>query len=246
MTHHFYLNDQEIRTDEPAGLLLLDFVRRHATLTGTKEGCREGDCGACVVLVGERAGDGVTYHPITSCLMPLGEAHGKHIVTVEGLNGENLSPVQQAIVEEGATQCGFCTPGIVVSLTGYVMQNDGAITLDGVKEALGGHLCRCTGYRSLKATTLLLRQTVDVYLGDTAGQQLVLHGAHQGPQAGKRHRARDQNPGHVFVADDLRDLRFLGRGGKVSDQRHLLLDPVERNAHVRAFLVFEQHTRAAF
>ena len=171
--HHFYLNDREIRTAEPAGTLVLDFVRRHAKLTGTKEGCREGDCGACAVLVGTLAGERVVYKPVTSCLMPLGEAHGKHLVTIEGLNndepnGEALSPVQQAIVDEGATQCGFCTPGIVVSLTGYVMQDDVSIDTEGVKTALGGHLCRCTGYRSLKASARLLQQSIGAATGVAA------------------------------------------------------------------------------
>ncbi len=163
--NHFYLNDEEICTDAPAGTLVLDFVRRHAKLTGTKEGCREGDCGACVVLVGELAGERVVYKPVTSCLMPLGEAHGKHLVTVEGLNGAALSPVQQAIVDEGASQCGFCIPGIVVSLTGYVMQRDVSIDTEGVKTALGGHLCRCTGYRSLKASAGHLQETVGAAVG---------------------------------------------------------------------------------
>ena len=163
--HHFYLNDEEIRTAEPAGTLVLDFVRRHAKLTGTKEGCREGDCGACAVLVGELAGERLVYKPVTSCLMPLGEAHGKHLVTVEGLNGEALSPVQQAIVDEGASQCGFCIPGIVVSLTGYVMQDDTEISTEGVKMARGGHLCRCTGYRSLKASAGHLQETIGAAVG---------------------------------------------------------------------------------
>ena len=173
LVHHFYLNDEEIHTAEPAGTLVLDFVRRHAKLTGTKEGCREGDCGACVVLVGELLSGRIVYKPVTSCLMPLGEAHGKHLVTVEGLNnnepnGEPLSPVQQAIVDEGATQCGFCTPGIVVSLTGFVMQDDVSIDTEGVKMALGGHLCRCTGYRSLKASAGLLQQSVGAATGVAA------------------------------------------------------------------------------
>jgi len=165
MACHFYLNDREVRTTEPAGTLVLDFVRRHANLTGTKEGCREGDCGACVVLVGERVGDRVVYKPVTSCLMPLGEVHGKHLVSVEGLCGETLSPVQQALVDEGATQCGFCTPGIVVSLTGYLMDADTAISPEGVKAALGGHLCRCTGYRSLKASARHLHEAVGTGTG---------------------------------------------------------------------------------
>ncbi len=164
---HCYLNDEEVRTAAPAGTLVLDFVRR-AGLTGTKEGCREGDCGACVVLVGTLQGERVVYRPVTACLMPLGEAHGKHLVTVEGLNVERLSPVQQAIVDEGATQCGFCTPGIVVSLTGYLMQEDTHISSEGVKEALGGHLCRCTGYRSLKASARHLQAAVGAGTGVAA------------------------------------------------------------------------------
>ena len=96
LTPHFYLNEEEILATEPAGTLVLDFLRQRAKLTGTKEGCREGDCGACVVLVGEVAGGRLVYQPVTSCLIPLGELHGKHIVTIEGLNGEGLSPVQQA------------------------------------------------------------------------------------------------------------------------------------------------------
>ena len=165
VTHHFYLNDQEIHATEPAGTLVLDFVRQRAKLTGTKEGCREGDCGACVVLVGELAAERVVYKPVTSCLMPLGELHGKHVVTIEGLNGAALSPVQQALVDEGATQCGFCTPGIVVSLTGFLMQEAVEIDAEGVKTALGGHLCRCTGYRSLKASLHHLQATVGAATG---------------------------------------------------------------------------------
>lgn len=155
----FWLNDREIHTSEPAGTLVLDFLRRNERLTGTKEGCREGDCGACVVLIGDLENGWVTYRPVTSCLVPLGELHGRHLVTVEGLNVPELNPVQRAIVEEGATQCGFCTPGIVVSMTGMLMERTLPVTIEAVKEALGGHLCRCTGYRSLKAAVHHLDKT---------------------------------------------------------------------------------------
>jgi xanthine dehydrogenase small subunit len=147
---HFILNDKEVCSSDPPGLLVLDYVRRHEKLVGTKEGCREGDCGACTVLIGELQGNRVNYKPVTSCLMPLGELQGKHLVTIEGLNLAHLSPVQQAIVDEGGTQCGFCTPGIVVSLTGYLMEAGTEIGDDDMKYALSGHLCRCTGYSSLK------------------------------------------------------------------------------------------------
>ena len=146
----FILNDREVETAAPAGLLVLDFLRNSERLTGTKEGCKEGDCGACAILLGELEGDAVRYQPVTSCLVPLAEVHGKHVVTIEGCNLAGLNPVQEAIVEFGGTQCGFCTPGIVVSLHGLLLDHAKGLSLDDVKYALSGHLCRCTGYRSLK------------------------------------------------------------------------------------------------
>ena len=146
----FILNDREVETEAPAGLLVLDFLRNCERLTGTKEGCKEGDCGACAILIGELEGAAVRYQPVTSCLVPLAEVHGRHVVTIEGCNLAGLNPVQEAIVEFGGTQCGFCTPGIVVSLHGLLLDNAKGLSLDDVKYALSGHLCRCTGYRSLK------------------------------------------------------------------------------------------------
>ena len=149
----FYLNDQPIRTSEAPASALLDFVRYHEQLKGTKIGCREGDCGACTVLVGELAADGqaVNYQSMTSCVTPLGNAHGKHIVTVEGINaaGHQLTPVQQAIVDEGGSQCGFCTVGFVMSLTGHSLSGQPA-TEKSTIAAIDGNICRCTGYKSLE------------------------------------------------------------------------------------------------
>ncbi|MFT5142670.1 MAG: xanthine dehydrogenase small subunit [Rhodothermales bacterium] len=155
----FILNNRDVSTDAPPGMLVLDFLRETKRLTGTKEGCREGDCGACVVLVGTMGSSGVSYRAVTSCLMPIAELDGQHLVTIEGLNGIELSSVQQAIAEEGASQCGFCTPGIVVSLTGALMDREAPLDSAALKTALGGHLCRCTGYRSLKATIRTLQDT---------------------------------------------------------------------------------------
>lgn len=142
----FILNQIQIRTDLPGGMTLLDFVRYERNLSGTKIGCREGDCGACTVLVGELTSGKVLYRTMTSCLMPLSNAHGKHIVTIEGINFPGLNPVQQAMSDEGATQCGFCTPGFVMSLTGFCMQNE---TSDPIA-AIDGNICRCTGYKSIE------------------------------------------------------------------------------------------------
>lgn len=145
---HIILNEKTIATSLKPGVTLLDFIRYHQHLTGTKIGCREGDCGACTILVGEIKNGKLRYSSATSCLMPLGNAHLKHIVTVEGLNFENeLNPIQKAMADEGATQCGFCTPGFVVSLAGFCL---GDTAPDKIVSSIDGNICRCTGYKSIQ------------------------------------------------------------------------------------------------
>ncbi|WP_426490550.1 FAD binding domain-containing protein [Hymenobacter sp. 102] len=162
--HQFYLNNQLIRTNQPAGSSLLDFVRYNQHLKGTKIGCREGDCGACTVLVGELSatGEAVQYQSMTSCLTPLGNAHSKHVVTVEGINQAKggLTPVQQAIVQEGGSQCGFCTVGFVMSLTGHALSAKPS-TESSVLAAIDGNICRCTGYKSLERAAAQLQQQLE-------------------------------------------------------------------------------------
>lgn len=146
----FILNDKEVRYTGHPGVVVLDYVRYHKNLTGTKIGCREGDCGACTVLVGEIVNGKMRYRSMTSCLMPLANAHGKHIVTVEGVNMDALNPVQQAMSDEGATQCGFCTPGFVMSLAGFCLRNDVTDYQKEAMAAIDGNICRCTGYKSIQ------------------------------------------------------------------------------------------------
>src|SRR3954451_2103183 len=132
-------------------MTVLDFVRYRKNLKGTKIGCREGDCGACTILVGELVNDRLKYLSMTSCLMPLANASGKHIVTIEGINPEDgsLTPVQQAMVDESGTQCGFCNVGFVMSLTGFCI-DDTAKTPEMAVSAVDGNICRCTGYKSIE------------------------------------------------------------------------------------------------
>ena len=144
----FILNHQKIKTDLPAGTTVLDFVRYHRHLSGTKIGCREGDCGACTVIVGNIENGELKYQTMTSCLMPLSNAHDKHILTIEGINMENLSPVQQAMVENNGTQCGFCTVGFVMSLTAFVLGEE--LTFEKGIASIDGNICRCTGYKSIE------------------------------------------------------------------------------------------------
>jgi xanthine dehydrogenase small subunit len=158
----FILNNKTIKTNVSSGMTLLDFIRNEQHLKGTKTGCREGDCGACSILVGTIKDDEMVYESMTSCLMPLANAQGKHIVTVEGINQNNVSdssfiihnsslltPIQAAMNDEGATQCGFCTVGFVMSMTGVSLAK-GAIEYDDVIESIDGNICRCTGYKSIE------------------------------------------------------------------------------------------------
>ena len=154
----FILNEKTIATELPAGMVLLDFIRYHQHLTGTKIGCREGDCGACTILVGELCNDELSYHSVTSCLMPIGNAMGKHIVTIEGINfPDTLNPVQQAMVECGGTQCGFCTPGFVMSLAGFCL-SDAEATNQNAIAAIDGNICRCTGYKSIEKAAMMVTE----------------------------------------------------------------------------------------
>jgi xanthine dehydrogenase small subunit len=159
----FILNNENIETELPAGTTVLDFVRYRKNLKGTKIGCREGDCGACTILVGELIDGNVRYRSMTSCLMPLANASGKHIVTVEGINPTDgsLTPVQQAMVDESGTQCGFCTVGFVMSLTGFCI-DDTAKTTEMAVSSIDGNICRCTGYKSIeRAAEVLSRQSAE-------------------------------------------------------------------------------------
>lgn len=175
----FILNDQTIKTSLPAGSTVLDFVRYHKRLMGTKIGCREGDCGACTILVGsfEDLPGGkqkmkLVYRSMTSCLMPLGNARGKHIVTVEGINEKNLSPVQQAMVDTNGTQCGFCTLGFVMSLTGFILNQNGSSYNDAIK-SIDGNICRCTGYKSIERAAKILSDKLSGKPGNDTTAWLV-------------------------------------------------------------------------
>ena len=131
----------------PAGMTLLEFLREKLYLTGPKEGCGAGECGACTVLLDGR--------PVTSCLVLAMEADGKDVCTVEGeVTDGQLSALQQAFIDAGAIQCGFCTPGMVMSARALLERNPHPSD-DEIKEAIAGNLCRCTGYESIIAAVRL-------------------------------------------------------------------------------------------
>jgi len=151
-TVRFVLDGQLVRVDDPPSTLtVLDWLREHRGRCGTKEGCAEGDCGACTVVLGELdTDDRVRWRAINSCIRFVATIDGKELVTVESLADprHGLHPVQQAMVDQHASQCGFCTPGFVMSLFALYLHSD-APQRDDVVEALAGNLCRCTGYRPI-------------------------------------------------------------------------------------------------
>ena len=166
----FSINNQAVELEHCApNLTILDYLRTKLGKTGTKEGCATGDCGACTILVGQYGAHASSpnqqtqqksswqYQAMNSCLLLVGNAHGKHIITVEalttGLQPElvDLHPVQRALVECHGSQCGFCTPGIVMSLLALYLNHSTYPGQQAVIHALGGNLCRCTGYRPILA-----------------------------------------------------------------------------------------------
>ena len=136
----FTLNGTAVSLDVTGTRRLLDVLREDLHLTGTKEGCGEGECGACSVLI-----DGEV---VDSCLVAAGQVEGREVRTVEGLaDGGRLTALQQAFIEHGAAQCGICTPGML--LASHVLLQRSKLTADDVREGLAGNLCRCTGYTKI-------------------------------------------------------------------------------------------------
>lgn len=130
-----HVNDQEFAVDAHPMKRLLDVLREDCGLTGTKEGCGEGECGACTVLV-----DG---EPVVSCLIPVCQAEGAEVTTIESLGGDH--PLQQAFIEHGAAQCGICTPGMIMAALALGENPD----IERIREGLAGNICRCTGYEAI-------------------------------------------------------------------------------------------------
>jgi len=155
MAVDFVLNGRPVRVEAPStGVTLLDFVREHG-LTGAKEGCAEGECGACAVLLVAPHDAGSAYRVVNSCLLSLPQAASHEVYTVEALAGTGeLTPAQEAMAAAGGSQCGYCTPGFVMSLFAEQYRPGRIGPCDPM--AMGGNLCRCTGYRPIRDAALSL------------------------------------------------------------------------------------------
>jgi carbon-monoxide dehydrogenase small subunit len=140
--YRFTVNGAAVEVDVPGMRRLLDVLREDLALTGTKEGCGEGECGACTVLL-----DGA---PVDSCLVPVCQVEGARVATVEGLapGPATLDPLQAAFLETGGAQCGICTPGMLMAARAY-LDGGGRPDDDAIREAIAGNLCRCTGYTKI-------------------------------------------------------------------------------------------------
>ena len=141
MTIAFTINGHSVAVEVSGSRRLLDVIREDLGATGTKEGCGEGECGACSVLI-----DGEV---VDSCLIAVGQVEGREVTTVEGLaDGGRLTALQQAFIAHGAAQCGICTPGMLLAAH-VLLQHSKRLTADEVREGLAGNLCRCTGYTKI-------------------------------------------------------------------------------------------------
>ncbi len=183
----------ELRDIEPTAMLL-DYLREVEKSPGTKEGCNEGDCGACTVALGRLRNGRLTYEPVNACIQLIGMIDGTEVVTVEDLADRNgkLHPVQSAMVASHASQCGFCTPGFVMSLFTLYQQTETPVTRPQVNDCIAGNLCRCTGYRpiidaGIAACAGLRNDKFRKNAGDTSGLLAFL--------------ADDQD---LFIGDDTR------------------------------------------
>jgi len=137
----FELNGRDVEAEVKSEMRLIDLLREVFDLTSVREGCGQGECGACTVILDEQA--------VNSCLVLAAQVNGCQVTTTEGLkNGAELDPIQKTFISEGAIQCGYCTPGMIMSAKALLSENKKP-TLDDVKEALSGNLCRCTGYEKI-------------------------------------------------------------------------------------------------
>ena len=188
-TYTFTVNATPVEVDVPGMRRLLDVLREDLAMTGTKEGCGEGECGACTVLL-----DGM---PVDSCLVPICQVDGSSVATVEGLAPAPgmLDPLQAAFLERGGAQCGICTPGMLMAARAY-LDAGGTPDEDGIRDAIAGNLCRCTGYTKIVDAISAVAERGPAMSGEIRSHR----GPDQRPRAASASRRR-RRPRHDPAAD---------------------------------------------
>ncbi len=203
----FFLNGQQVSEHSiQPDMTLLRYLRTQKSLTGTKEGCGSGDCGACSVLAGEMHNGEWRYKAINSCITFLAQIDGKSLITVEALaNGDTLHPAQQAMVDKHGSQCGFCTPGIVMSLTALFENTpaDKTFTLHEIYDALSGNLCRCTGYKPI----IEAAQSMKTYPGQVKAE--IWSPADAAPVSNKETAQTSNNEGQAWSPRTEQELNAI-------------------------------------
>lgn len=215
----FFVNGSSVTVDVPPATPLLDVLRKELGLTGTKQGCdHEGECGVCTILL-----DGET---VRSCLLPVSKAAGHHITTIEGLgSAEKLHPLQQAFIDVGAVQCGYCTPGMLVAAKGLLDQNPSPSEAQ-IIEALEGNLCRCTGYKRII-------MAVELAAAQLRGEQVEFKNEY--PVVGKEYRRSDAIHKVIGRAKYAEDMNMPG----------MLYGKILRSPHHHARLISLDTKQAA-
>jgi xanthine dehydrogenase small subunit len=156
----FFINNQCVTKNIAPDMTALQLIRSELGLTGAKEVCKEGDCGACTIACGRWNEDKFIYHALNSCLLPAAKLHGCHVITVEGLaTGDQLHPIQKLMLEHHAVQCGYCTSGMIMTLF-CLFANNSAPTREAMLAALEGNLCRCTGYDAIYNAAVAVAQNM--------------------------------------------------------------------------------------
>ena len=155
------INGEVVNLTVSPNELLVDTLRERLELTGTKKGCETGECGACTVLVDSK--------PVNSCLLLTIRLDGKEVVTIEGLQKEGkLNEIQQAFVDTGAIQCGYCTPGMIMSAKALLDKNPVSLSVEEIRESIAGNLCRCTGYEKIVEAIILANKKLHMNQKETS------------------------------------------------------------------------------
>ena len=215
----FWLNDKLIEETSPKlTMRAVSYLRTTQQLCGTKIGCQEGDCGACAILLGEpKSGDdtALRYRAVLSCILPLGELAARHVVTIEGLSFGSALPlplVAQTMKEFGAVQCGFCSPGFVISLTSGLLA-DGEVTRDSLIRSAEGNICRCTGYRSIRSAIHALADRYGAELSRQSGRARLVRLVELGVLPAYFLRVAEELPASSSIPIRLEEHTTLIAGG---------------------------------